>query len=889
MRINTHQCLVAVVTAYLGLVAVGGSLFAQDTLHSNDFENASMGPWSASGSDAGLYHNGDVVSNMGASDALINYAPNGEYCLWDGRGGSYLVLTDPLPLASRAYTSVTISFNWVCRNSSGTRRLYTRYSPDNGATWVELGYLTGPTAAFSSGSKTYTITSTGQTFSDQAKFRFDFTDSGGSAGPFFVDDIVITATPEFSGAYWDLNGTAAGAGSDSPSGTWDAANLYWNDTPDGTGATNAWTAGITAVFSAGTDATNSYTVTVDGTQEIGGLTFEDGTVTLSGGGLQMSSDSPVFVPADQTATIATPFSEDATPRKLSKTGSGTLVLSGDNSAATGGMSLNNGITQFESTDAINGTTRNVAVNAGGVAAFGASFGTGNIQTALDERIVAASTGTIAADNYAATDFDFGTPGLTAYLGAVGNVTYTGTLTPEGTTYRLGGGGGTLTHADAVTGGNALIVNGNVVLTSANDYTGATTINAGTLTKDAASAFGNDAAVTMAVGTTLDITGFNTGVGSLSGYGEVLFAGAALTFGSDNTDRTYYGNLTGAGGSITKVGTKRQELRAGISFDGDTTISGGTLRIGYDNTTYLGTQVYAGTISFSNGATLDIWSDADQTLSGNISGDGNISKAYGHTLTLTGNNTYTGKTSISPNTTEGSTLSVTSFNSVNGGTPLLASSSLGCPTTVDNGTITIGNGGKRANCNLYYTGPGETTDRVIKLQFNDYSAQSIYASGTGLLKFTSAFISNAGGQTGYLGLNGTGSGEIVEPLTVLPTGTKNGYALRKSGTGTWTIHGQNSYASGTRVDGGILVLADGECLPDATSLIIVSPGKVQLNAGVQEKVASLTLGSTPQDPGVYGSTSSSAPPANQSDTYFSGTGLLYVGVDIPSGGTVIILR
>ena len=52
------------------------------------------------------------------------------------------------------------------------------------------------------------------------------------------------------------------------------------------------------------------------------------------------------------------------------------------------------------------------------------------------------------------------------LGASGNVTYSGALTPSGSTYNLGGGGGTLTFAPAITGAVSLNVSGpgTVVLT-----------------------------------------------------------------------------------------------------------------------------------------------------------------------------------------------------------------------------------------------------------------------------------------------------------------------------------------------------------------------------------------------------------------------------------------
>ena len=97
--------------------------------------------------------------------------------------------------------------------------------------------------------------------------------------------------------YWDSNGnTTAGAGA-TPTGTW-GTSLFWNTDSGGLGAsaTAGWTAGDTAVFSAGTDATGSYTVTVSGTQTAGGLNVEEGTVALAtgtvslgGGGIVISS------------------------------------------------------------------------------------------------------------------------------------------------------------------------------------------------------------------------------------------------------------------------------------------------------------------------------------------------------------------------------------------------------------------------------------------------------------------------------------------------------------------------------------------------------------------------------------------------------------------------
>lgn len=131
--------------------------------------------------------------------------------------------------------------------------------------------------------------------------------------------------------YWDMNGATEGAGGTTPSGTWDATSTRWNDNPGGMNDPAAWTPETTAVFSSGTDATGFYTVTVDGIQDIAGLYFEDGTVTLTGGtALRLTTDAFVTVVADKTATITTVLSEDTASRKLTKEGAGTLVLSGEN-------------------------------------------------------------------------------------------------------------------------------------------------------------------------------------------------------------------------------------------------------------------------------------------------------------------------------------------------------------------------------------------------------------------------------------------------------------------------------------------------------------------------------------------------------------------------------
>ena len=176
---------------------------------------------------------------------------------------------------------------------------------------------------------------------------------------------------------------------------------------------------------------------------------------------------------------------------LTKVGLGTLTLSGTNTY-TGSTAVIAGVLQYNSAGSIAGTGRNITVIGPGAVSLGYTPA-GSIQTDLLSRIVSTSTGTVAISGAISESFDFssGGPGndFTALsLGAIGSATYTGTLTPNGTTYRLGGGGGTLTFNGWGTyaGGSDLVINGNG-LTGSLDFAaagktlGAVTIGGGTVT------------------------------------------------------------------------------------------------------------------------------------------------------------------------------------------------------------------------------------------------------------------------------------------------------------------------------------------------------------------------------------------------------------------------
>jgi autotransporter-associated beta strand protein len=130
--------------------------------------------------------------------------------------------------------------------------------------------------------------------------------------------------------YWDLNGAIAGSGSATPDGVWNEFNTSWNTNAAGMGVTSNRTPNLAAVFSAGDDATGSYTVSVSGTQDVGGLTFDDGAVMVSGGSLRVTSDAFMNVASGRVASVASVIVDDGSDRLLTKVGSGALWLQGTN-------------------------------------------------------------------------------------------------------------------------------------------------------------------------------------------------------------------------------------------------------------------------------------------------------------------------------------------------------------------------------------------------------------------------------------------------------------------------------------------------------------------------------------------------------------------------------
>ncbi len=249
--------------------------------------------------------------------------------------------------------------------------------------------------------------------------------------------------------------------------------------------------------------------------------------------------------------------------------------------------------------------------------------------------------TLDSENAATADINItGTGTLTVG----GNIQYTNGLGTETNTVTLDGGtldmtngnigaaaalitfnarSGTLRNLAELNGGGTLnkTTGGTLQLTTANTYTGATTVSAGVLRISNGAALGGTASgTTVASGAVLELEGsITTSAESLAINGDGVANGGALRNVSGNN--TYAGNITLASA-------------ARIRSDADTL----TLDVATGNA-IAGTDV---AVTFA-GAGNVVVADAIAT------GTGGLTKEGAGTLTLSGANTFTGATSVNEGT------------------------------------------------------------------------------------------------------------------------------------------------------------------------------------------------------------------------------------------------
>ena len=195
-----------------------------------------------------------------------------------------------------------------------------------------------------------------------------------------------------------------------------------------------------------TTFTGTFGVTFTGSIQNSGATrvlrnsLSSATLTLAGPVALATATSPqrLVVDGDGATVISGVMSQTSSGSgSVVKTGAGTLTLSGSNTYS-GTTTVSNGVLVLSTTAAVTGaTTRTYTVAAAATLATGFA-----VDQAFIDRVVTTSAGVIALGANSANNLDFSSAGAgltAASLGAFGSGTrvYSGTLTPNGTTYRLG--------------------------------------------------------------------------------------------------------------------------------------------------------------------------------------------------------------------------------------------------------------------------------------------------------------------------------------------------------------------------------------------------------------------------------------------------------------------
>ena len=112
--------------------------------------------------------------------------------------------------------------------------------------------------------------------------------------------------------------------------------------------------------------------------------------------------------------------------------------------------------------------------------------------------------------------------------------------------------------------------------------------------------------------------------------------------------------------------------------------------------------------------------------------------------------------------------------------------------------------------LKYVGIGDSTDRLFSLQGNTGNIESLDSSGSGALIFTNTgnyAIGSSGTQT-IMNLTGTNTGNNTLAGKITDYNSGNTTTVKKSGTGTWILSGNNTYTGNTTITAGTLQIGSG---------------------------------------------------------------------------------
>ncbi|ECG3328512.1 fibronectin-binding autotransporter adhesin ShdA, partial [Salmonella enterica subsp. enterica serovar Carno] len=277
-----------------------------------------------------------------------------------------------------------------------------------------------------------------------------------------------------------------------------------------------------------------------------------------------------------------------------------------------------------------------------------------------------------------------------------------------------------------------------------------------------------------------------------GTGDVTIAeSATLALSQGTLDN----NVTGEG-QIVKSGSDELIVTGDNNYSGGTTISGGTLTADHADSLGSGDIDNSGVLKVGEGE-----------LENTLFGSGSLVKTGTGELTLSGDNSYSGGTTIT-------------------GGMLIAdhADSLGTGAVANSGVLQVGEGDLEntlsGSGSLVKTGTGELTLSGD----NSYSGGTTITGGT----LTADHADSLGsGDIDNSGVLKVGEGELKNTLS-------GSGSLVKTGTGELTLSGDNTYSGGTTISDGTLIADHADSLGTGA---IANSGVLQVGEGELENTLS----------------------------------------------------
>ncbi|MCW2477666.1 autotransporter-associated beta strand repeat-containing protein [Candidatus Symbiopectobacterium sp. NZEC135] len=375
-------------------------------------------------------------------------------------------------------------------------------------------------------------------------------------------------------------------------------------------------------------------------------------------------------------------------------------------------------------------------------------------------IFTADPGTVTIDNsegqVIAAGMQFASDGYTlngAALTLVESEAGSGKTTVEVGDHTSAGAGYTATIDALLQGATTLVKSdlGTLILNGLNTYSSGTAIEGGTLQISSDSNLG-------ALASSLSLnTGTLATTGSFTSARAVTLDVGGGTFAVSPATTLTMSGAIGGSGSLTKDGSGTLTLTGASSYTGQTDILNGTLQLGNG----LGTGSLSSNIDIGTNGVLAFNRNNNLSYAGIISGSGQVNQRGSGVTLLTGENTYTGITTVSAGTLQlgdnGNTGSIASDVNVESG---------GTLAFQRNNLLTYG-GNISGNGAISQTGSGNTvlTGSNAYLGATNVTAGGLYINGNQTAA-TGITTVNSGATLGGTGIIG-GDVTIADGATLSP--------------------------------------------------------------------------------------------------------------------------